>query len=61
MVKNEALSDAANNIKQLHIHKNMHMTHKQDFYKTKEKEIDDLFLESLVPVVGDIYYPSLIK
>ena len=35
MVKNEAISTVANTIKQFHIHKNMHMTYKQDFYKTK--------------------------
>ena len=45
MIKNEALSNLSNTIKQFHIHKNMHMTYKQDFYKTKESEIDDLFLE----------------
>ena len=37
MVKNEALSAIANTIKPLHNHKNMHMTYKQDFYKTKQK------------------------
>ena len=41
MVKNEALSAVANNIKQLHNNKNIHMTYKQDFYNTKESEIDD--------------------
>ena len=35
MVKNEAISAVANTIKQLYTHKNMHMTYKQDFYKTK--------------------------
>ena len=47
MVKNEGLSAVANTIKQLRIHKNMHMTYKQDFYKTKESEIDDSFLDTL--------------
>ena len=45
MVKNEAIPTVENTIKQLHIHKNMHMVYKQDFYKDKESEIDDLFLE----------------
>ena len=40
MVKNESLSEKSNTNKQLHNHKNMHMTYKQDFYKTKENEID---------------------
>ena len=37
------------------------MTYKQDFYKTKQKEIDDLFLEYLVPVTKDIEYHAFIK
>ena len=60
MVKNESLSAAANTIKQLYIHKNMHMKYKQDFYKTKESEIDFLFMGYLVPVMKDIEHPSLI-
>ena len=34
MVKNEAIYAVANTMKQLHIHKNMHMTYKQYFYNT---------------------------
>ena len=45
MVKNIALYAVANTIKQWHIHKNMHMTYKQDLYKTKESDADYLFLE----------------
>ena len=37
------------------------MTHKKDFYKTKESEIEDLFLEYLVPIMKDIKNPELIK
>ena len=37
------------------------MTYKQDFYKTKQKEIDDLFLEYLVPVTKYIEYHAFIK
>ena len=51
MVKNEALSDIENTIKPFHIHKNLHMTYKQEFYKTKQSEIYDLFLEYIVPVM----------
>ena len=61
MVKNKALSAISNTIKQLNIHRNMHMTYKQDFYKTKLSEIDDLFLEYLLPVMKDLEHPALIK
>ena len=61
MVKNEAISTVANTIKPLHIHKNMHMTYKKDFYKTKQSEIDDLFLKYLVPVMKYLEHPALIK
>ena len=39
MVKNKVIFAVANTIKQLHIHKNMHIIYNQDFYKTKEKNI----------------------
>ena len=61
MIKNEALYAVSNTIKQLHIHKNMNMTYKQDFYKTKHSEIDDLFLEYLVTVMKDIEHPAFTK
>ena len=61
MVKNEALSAVANTMKQLHTHKNMHMTYKQDVCKTKDSEIDDLFLEKLVTVMKDIGHHMLIE
>ena len=56
-----AIPALANTIKQLHIQKNMHMTYKQDFYTTKEKEIYYLFLEYLVTIVEDIEHPALIE
>ena len=59
--KNKAISAVANTNKQLHIQKDMHMIYKQDFYNDKQKEIDDLFLEYLVPVMEDIYHPVLIE
>ena len=37
------------------------MTYKQDFYKTKDTETDDLFLEYLVPVMEDIENPAFIE
>ena len=61
MVKNKAISAVANTIKQLHIQKNIHMTYKQDLYNTKEKVIDDLFLEYLVPFMEDLDHPKLIE
>ena len=61
MVKNKEIYAVANTIKQFHIQKNMHMTQKQDFYKNKEKEIDDLFLEYLVTVIEDLEHPSFIE
>ena len=39
----------------------MHIIYKQDFYKNKEKEIYDLFLEYLVPVMDDLDHPTLIE
>ena len=37
------------------------MTYKQDFYKTKQKEINYLFLGYLAPAMKDIEHPALIK
>ena len=61
MVKNKVISAVANTIKQLHIQKNMYMIYKQDFYKNKQKEINYLFIEYLVPVMEDIDHPVLIE
>ena len=60
MVKNEEIYAVAKTINQLNIYKNMHMTYKQDFYKTKDMEIC-FFLEYLVPVIEDLEHPELIK
>ena len=60
MVKSKEISAIENTIKQLHIHKNMHMTYKQYLYKTKDSEIDNLFLEYLVPVIKYLEHPALI-
>ena len=37
------------------------MTYKQDFYKNKEKEIYDLFLEYFFTVMEDLEHPALIE
>ena len=37
------------------------MTYKQDFYKTKYTETDNLFMEYLVSVMEDIEHPALIE
>ena len=37
MAKKKVISSVANTIKTLRIQKNMHMTYKQNFYKTEEK------------------------
>ena len=60
MSKNKAMSSVENTIKKLHIQKNMHLIYKQDLYKDKQKETDDLFIEYLVPIMEDIDHPALI-
>ena len=37
------------------------MTYKKDFYKTKQSEIDDLFLEYLVSVMKDLEHPAFME
>ena len=49
MAKNKEISSVANTIKKLHIQKNMHLIYKQDFYKDKKNEIDELLLNNLFP------------
>ena len=49
MTKNKAISAAANTNKKLHIQKNMHFIYKQYLYKDKQKETDDLLLDTLFP------------
>ena len=45
MAKNTAIYSVANTIKKWHIQKNIHFIYKQDFYKDKQNEIDELFIE----------------
>ena len=51
MAKNKAISSVENTIKKLYIQKNMHLIYKQDYYEDKLKEIDELFIESIVPIM----------
>ena len=59
--KNKERSSVANIIKKLHIQKNMHLIYKQDYYKYKQEEIYDLFIEYLVSIMNDIDHPALIE
>ena len=61
MKKNKAISAVANTIKKFHTQKNMHLINKKDFFKYKQKEIDELFIEYLVPIMGYIDHPALIE
>ena len=45
MAKNKAFYSLSNTKKKLHIQKNMHFIYKQDFYKDKQKEIYEIFIE----------------
>ena len=61
MVKFKAISSVPNTIKKLKIKKNIYLIYKQDFYKDKQKEIDDLFIEYLVPIMEDHDHHTLIE
>ena len=61
MAKNKAIYSVENTIKRIHIQKNMHLIYKQDYYEDKLKEIDELFIEYLVPIMDDIDHPALIE
>ena len=50
----KTISAVANTIKELHIHKDMHIIYKQYFYKNRKKETHDLFLEYIVTVMDDL-------
>ena len=54
MAKNKEISPVANTIKKLHIQKNIHLIYKQENYKYKQKEIYDLFIEYLFPIMEDL-------
>ena len=61
MVKNEAIPAVANTLKQLHIQNDMHMIYNKDFYKNKDKEIHESFIEYLVNNLVDLDHPVLIE
>ena len=61
IVKNKAIYAVEKITKQLNIQKYMHMIYKQYFYKNKEKEIDDLFLEYIGPIMDNLDHPALIE
>ena len=48
MDKNKAISSIAKTIKKIHIHKNMQLVYKQDYYKDKHEEINDLLLNTWI-------------
>ena len=61
MAKNKSIYSVAKTIKKLHIQKNMYLIYKQDLYKDKQKEIDELFIEYLAPIMDNIDHPALIE
>ena len=60
MAKNIAIS-SVENTKILHIQKNIHSLYQQDLYEDKQKEIDNLFIEYIFPIMGNLDHPALIK
>ena len=38
----------------------MHLIYKQDFYRDKRKEIDEIFIKYLVPIMDDLDHTALI-
>ena len=55
------ISAVASTIKILHIQKDMHFIYKQYFYKDKQKEIYELFIEYLVSIIHNLDHFSLIE
>ena len=39
----------------------MHLVYKQDLYKDKQKEIDELFIEYLVIIMDDLDHIELVE
>ena len=60
MAKNKAIYSVANTIKKLQIQKIMHLIYKQELYKSKQKEIDEILIDCLVLIMGDLDHPALI-
>ena len=45
----------------MHIQSDINLIYKQGFYKSKWKEIYDLFIEYLVPIMENLDHPALIE
>ena len=45
----------------LYIQTNMHLLYQKYFYKDKQKEIDELFIEYLVLIMDNLDHPALIE
>ena len=45
----------------MHIKKNIHLIYKQEYCKDKQREIVELFVYELVPIMDDPDYPALIE
>ena len=60
MAKIMAISSVANTTK-IAYSDNIHLIYKQDFYKDKQKEIYELFIQYLVPVMDNLDHPALIE
>ena len=39
----------------------MHLLYQQDFYKDRQKVIDEIFIEYLVLIMDDLDHPALIE
>ena len=59
--KSTATSSVANTIKKFHIQSDLHLIYKKYFYNYKQREIDDIFIEYLVPAMEDLDHPALIE
>ena len=60
MAKNKAIYSVTNTIKKSQIQKIMHLIYKQELYRNKQKEIDELLIYYLVPIMGNLDHPAFI-
>ena len=60
MAKYKAICYVANTIK-IHIQKIIHLIYRQELFKNKQKEIDELLIDYLVPIMGDLDHTVLIE
>ena len=47
--KNIAISSVANTIKKFHIQSDLHFIYKKNFYNDKQKEIDEVLINTIFP------------